>query len=203
MDKLVMSFGIASVIFLGIAFLMLLSALKNLFSRKLKVGRLWSNTLIFIVIVLLGVSSLYVMLFLKTFSLYTREDKIGSVYALKSGDSLLMAYKDYNRNRNYIFSLKGNEWMIEGYIMRWKLPLRFLGANSYYKVTGFSGRNIDTGKQGTVYSIAKVGKGWKLFMRNYKKIPFVEAVYGIAAFQYPDKDTFGIYINDTGFIIKK
>jgi len=37
------------------------------------------------------------------------------------------------------FELSGDQWMIEGYILRWKPFLRFLGAKPYYKVTRFSG----------------------------------------------------------------
>lgn len=40
-------------------------------------------------------------------------------------------------------------------------------------------------------------------LKNFKKIPFVDAAYGTAAFQYPSTDPYDIYINDTGFIIKK
>jgi len=45
---------------------------------------------------------------------------------------------------------------------------------------------------------------YAVFLKNADKIPFVDAAYGIAAFAYPDNTiTYTVYINDTGFIIRK
>ena len=203
MDKFIVSLGIVGVLFSLIALFMLISALINLFKMKLKMRRLGINSLLFLVVALIGLSSIYLTMFLRTFSLYTKEDKIGTVFAEKSGDSIKIYYNDMKNKRDYKFYLKGDEWMIEGYILRWNLPLRFLGAKSYYKVMRFSGRGEKANVKTTSYTLAKEGKGWEFILKNCKKIPFADAAYGIGAFQYPDKDTFEIYINDTGFIIRR
>jgi len=203
MDKFIISLVTIGVVFSLLALTMLISTFKNLFKMKLNIRRLWLNSLILLIVLLLGLSSMYLALFLRTFSLYTKEDKIGKVFAEKSGDSINIYYKDLKRDKEYEFYINGDEWMIEGYILRWNLPLRFLGAKSYYKVTRFSGRSEKVIDKTSSYSLSKEGEKWKFILNNSSKIPFADAAYGIGAFQYPGNDTFYIYINDTGFIIKR
>jgi hypothetical protein len=93
--------------------------------------------------------------------------------------------------------------MIEGHILRWSKNLRWLGAESYYCITRFSGRDIADAGRSSVFQIAPESGLWRFFLKNFEKIPFADAAYGIAAFQYPSRDTYYLYIDDTGFIIKK
>jgi hypothetical protein len=82
--------------------------------------------------------------------------------------------------------------------------VRWLGADAYYRVTRFSGR-WEESDAGTVsnYEIHQEEGMWRFLLRNAEKIPGVDTAYGIAAFQYPSPDTFYVYINDTGFILRR
>ena len=81
--------------------------------------------------------------------------------------------------------------------------MRWLGAGAYYRVTRFTGRWSDPAKQiVSVYQIEPETHLWRFLLKYGNRIPFIDAAYGIAAFQYPNKDTIDIYINDTGFILR-
>jgi hypothetical protein len=203
MDKFIMLTGIIGLLFLLIALLMIISIFENLIKRKIKVRAFPRNFIIFIIIVLLGSSFIYLSLFLKTFSIYTKEEQVGTIYATSNNKSIDISFYNEKEKKNYEFSIEGEQWMIEGYFMRWSLPLRLFGTPSYYKITRFSGRsnNPDSIKT-SYYQIHTEQTIWKYFLKHGEKIPFVDAAYGIATFQYPKNDTFYLYINDTGFILR-
>ena len=114
-----------------------------------------------------------------------------------------MYFVDEKKNAVHGFELTGDQWMIEGYFLRWGLPLRWLGARAHYRVTRFSSRWIKpNGKKPSLYPIYPEGKIWQFLLKHGKNIPGIEAAYGIAAFQYPQPDTIQIFINDTGFILR-
>ncbi|MBC7195315.1 MAG: hypothetical protein H5U37_06640, partial [Caldisericia bacterium] len=52
------------------------------------------------------------------------------------------------------------------------------------------------------YEINPKSEFWEFILKNYEKLPFIDTAYGIGAFQYP-QGNFEIYINDTGFILRK
>lgn len=108
-----------------------------------------------------------------------------------------------------IYLLKGNQWMIDGDILKWKPALNLLGFKTAYKITRILGRYLLAGEhsQGplTLYTInGGTGALWLFFHTYQRFFPFVEAVYGNAAYAFPDeKAVFGIYVTTSGFIIKK
>ena len=147
---------------------------------------------------------IYLSLFLQTFSRYTQEEKIGWVYAEGVNDTTRVTFFEQSENCMHFFNLTGDQWMIEGYFLRWSTALRWLGADAYYRITRFSSRweqAEDTFV--SIYQMHPEENLWKFLLKHAQSIPGVDAAYGIAAFQYPSPDTFYVYINDTGFILRK
>jgi outer membrane receptor protein involved in Fe transport len=117
---------------------------------------------------------------------------------------MYMHYVDQANARTYGFELSGDQWMIEGYILRWKPFLRFLGAKPYYKVTRFSGRwESPDSTHITNHQLWTEPGHWKWLLQHGQQFPLIDAVQGIAAFQYPDSGTYYVYITDPGFVLKK
>jgi hypothetical protein len=81
--------------------------------------------------------------------------------------------------------------------------LRWLGAESYYRVTRFSGR-FEEPKDEIIkyYIINPKNSFWEFILKNHDKIPLIDTAYGIGVYQYPGGN-YEIFINDTGFIIRK
>jgi hypothetical protein len=150
-----------------------------------------------------GLAFTSIALFLYTFARFSHEERIGYVYAEAHNDTLLMNFVNEKKDQNHVFNLIGEQWMIEGYILRWNTSLRWLGAGSYLCITRFTGRDTVPSTRSSAYQIAPESGLWRFLLKNCEKIPFVDAAYGIAAFQYPDKDMYHVLVNDTGFIIKK
>jgi|GEM_PF-605022 len=209
MDKFTFIIGIIGLVLFVIALIIIISAIANLIKRK-KVKKFFSSFIFFLIILAFATSFVCLSLFLQTFSRYIHEERIGWIYAEKVSSKppyhqqkMNITFVDEKNHGAYGFELSGNQWMVEGYFLRWRLLLRWLGVNPYYKVTRFSGRwEKAEGQIVSVYQLRPEEKLWRFLLKHVKKIPFVDAAYGIAAFQYPSPDTFYLYINDTGFILR-
>ncbi|MCK4595562.1 hypothetical protein KAT73_02180 [candidate division WOR-3 bacterium] len=204
MDKFTLTIGIIGLIFLFIGLVKFISAIVNTIKRKRRLKNFLTSFIVFLILLTLASSFIYLSLFLNTFSRYTHEERIGRIYTTKTDGKMILSFFDEKKDQSYVFDLSGDQWMVEGDILRWSLLLRWLGAGHYYRITRFTGRWEETKEntEYTVYQIHPDEKLWEYLLRYADKIPFVDAAYGIAAFQYPSNDTFYLYINDTGFILR-
>ena len=203
MDKFVTVIGIIGLVLLVVALIIIIDAFINLVKRRMRFGKFLSSIILFLILFGFGLAFTSLAFFLHTFSRYIQEDRIGRIYAERSGDNISMSFVNEKSNDIKFFELSGDQWMVEGYIMRWSLSLRWLGAGSYYRIARFSSRSLTEKDAKSIYEIAPENALWKFLLTHGEKIPFVDAAYGIAVFQYPSQDTFYLYINDTGFILKK
>jgi hypothetical protein len=95
--------------------------------------------------------------------------------------------------------------MAEAYLLRWSPLLRWMGAGAYYKMDRFEGRcESDSTRRISVHAIDPSHRGlWRWLLKHGGKIPLVDAAYGVAVFQYPSRQAFGLYISDSGLMVKQ
>jgi hypothetical protein len=204
MDRFVGVTGLIGLILFVIAVVILIHSIVKTVKRKRRITRFIYSLLASFVIFAIASSFIYLSLFLQTFSRYTHEEKIGWVYAEAVNDSTRVTFFQENTNRMHFFTLAGDQWMIDGYFLRWSTALRWLGADAYYRITRFSGRwEQAEARLTSIHQLHPEERLWKFLLKHAEKIPGVDTAYGIAAFQYPSTDTFYVYINDTGFILRK
>ena len=191
-------------IFLGICGIsVLIFIIRGLIKKKIRVWKVPTYLLTFLVFMAIGTALFATGLFLQTFARYTAEEHVGWVYADKDARSRInMEYYDSKSDSLHQFELYGDQWMIEAKFIRWDLYLRFLGKGAFYKIVRFSGRWEKEGPY-SFYNLDSSPGMWEYVMKYYETIPFIETAYGIGAFQYAMGDTFDVYINDTGFILRR
>lgn len=203
MDTFKIVLGLIGFALLFISIYFLISTFIKFIKRKESFKNLFTSFVTFLIVLLISIIFLLSFSLLQTFSRFSYEEKIGEVYATKNNDLINIIYTDLKNNKKYIFDLNGDQWMIEGEIIVFEKWLRWLGAESYYRVSRFSGRfEKNLNELPIVYEINKKSSFWEFILKNYEKLPFIDTAYGIGAFQYPGSN-FEIYINDTGFIIRK
>jgi len=206
MDKFAVSTGLIAAAIGLLALLILVYLIRLIVKKRAGAGRSFNLLLNIIVLVILSGAFLFLSLFVQTLSRYLHDQKIGTILARKEGPNINIQFADIKNKRDYKFDIDGDQWVIEGYIVRWNPLLRWLGAGSYYKIDRFSGRyeSDSIGLYPAKYSIDRSHRGlWKYMLKYGHKLLILDAAYGIAAFQYPGDEEFGLYINDSGFIIKK
>jgi hypothetical protein len=201
-DKFVIIVGIIGLILLAVSLVIIIYAFIDLIKKRTSPKKFISSCLLFVILFAFGLAFTNLALFLQTFNRYTYEERIGWIYTEKSGENIVVTFVNEKKNNIHFFKLTGEQWMVEGYFLRWSLWLRWLGAGAYYRVTRFSGRNMEPEKPSSAYQIEPEKAIWKFLLKYGEKLPFIDAAYGIGAFQYPKSDTFFLYINDTGFILR-
>ena len=203
MDKFALTTGFAGGLLLLIALAVFIHASVKAFKRKMKIRSFAISSIISLVVCILAISLLFFSLFIQTFSRYTIEELIGTVHATKSGENIKVRFTDVKRNTTHDFELSGDQWMIEGYILRWSPQMRWLGAGTYYRISRFRGRwEEPEGKTISDYLIQPEEKSWTYLLKHGEELPFVDSAYGVAAFQYPAPKLFYLYISESGFILK-
>ncbi|MDP3703168.1 MAG: hypothetical protein Q8R78_02115 [Candidatus Omnitrophota bacterium] len=106
-------------------------------------------------------------------------------------------------------SLRGDQWAISGGLVKWHPWLTSLGLASYHKPIRISGQFSDLDQQRaqppTVQALTPgTDWFWEALYRAAPSLPFVEAVYGSAAFVYVEPDVVQeIYVTPTGYLIKR
>lgn len=105
------------------------------------------------------------------------------------------------------FTLTGDQWAIEGNILKWKDWLNFAGLHTMYKLTRVRGRFVniqdEVSRSPSVYSLVEEEEEprWRWLYKYGHKLPFVTAVYGNTVFTYPSKETvYEIYVTTSGFM---
>ena len=203
MDRFIFLTGIIGFILFVIAIVVLIHSIVKTIKRERKITRFVYSILLSIVIFAFASSFIYLSLFLQTFSRYSGEERIGWVYAEAVNDSTRITFFQKDAERLHFFTLVGDQWMIDGYFLRWSTALRWLGADAYYRITRFSGRWVQgEDRMTSIYQLHPEEKIWRFLLKHAEKIPGVDTAYGIGVFQYPSPDTFHLYINDTGFILR-
>ena len=177
-------------------------------SRKIKVKLL--------AVALLGLSagSTVFCLTLNSYTAFTSEQLAATVKVEKKHGQLydmvvtLRQAKKGSLQGEETYLLKGNQWMVDGDILKWKPALNVMGLKTLYKITRVSGRSVYAQQQvqagQTMYTVNGGTDWFWFFLHRYQQFfPFVEAVYGNGAYAFGENKTFGVYVTTSGFIIKE
>ena len=108
------------------------------------------------------------------------------------------------------FFLRGDQWMIEGDIVKWDPWLNFLGLHTRYRLTRLRGRYMNTleevNAKKTIYSLVSQEENpfWQYLYEYGHRLPLVSTVYGNAAFQTSGEGRrYFIYVGTSGFIVRE
>ena len=153
--------------------------------------------------------------FLRAYHVFNIEEPVAEVFtqslpgAPNSKMSLLRFFCAQSRKTRYLF-VKGDQWMIEGDILKWNSWLNFLGLHTRYRLTRLRGRYVSTEAEvhqpQTVYSLVEYEDDplWRYLYQHGPQLPFVSTVYGNAAFQTSGENKrYLIYVGTSGFIVRE
>lgn len=192
------------------------SLIRRIFQRK-GVGLIQSFSLFALILIwiLLSAAGLFLASFIQPYRSFTNKELV-AVVRCKPSDNVtntmqmeLRLVKNGETEKEEAFMLKGDQWAIEGDILKWNDRLSFLGLHTMYRLTRVRGRYIDVQNEiqntPTVYSLVKDEgtSNWRWLYKYGYKLPFVTAAYGNTVFTYPSKeDTYEIYVTASGFMVQ-
>ena len=153
--------------------------------------------------------------FFQAYYAFNREEPVAKVTItpFPQGQKNLVTLELFEPKDNHEirhFEVSGDQWMLEGDILKWNKWINFLGIHTRYRLTRLRGRYIRTSdeqaKPTEIYSLVEIENHpiWGYLYRHGASLPFVSTVYGNAVFQNSEEaSTFLIYTTTSGFMARK
>jgi hypothetical protein len=196
-----------------------ISWLIRLFSKKKAGSPKLMSALRNLILILLWTAvfgmALFMGFFLQAYHAFTFERPVAELIIQpleenKTSRITLAQFHDSDSRIKGQYVIKGDQWMLEGDILKWDSWLNFLGLHTRYRLTRLRGRYLKTEdevqNQATIYSLVEKEDNtlWQYLYRYGQKFPFVSTVYGNAAFQNTDSARrFSIYVGASGFVVRE
>jgi len=172
--------------------------------------------LLILLAVALSAALLFLFAFIQSYTAFTHRHLAAMVYcapAEGTKDEMtlwLVTFETPNIGYLSHHRLRGQQWTIEGHILKWDDWLNFLGLTPMYKLTRVRGRYLraedESRKPATALSLVE-NEGdprWRWLYQHGARLPFVTGVYGNTVFTFPsDTRTFHIYVTTSGFMIEE
>ena len=157
-------------------------------------------------------TALFLGFFLRSYQVFTDEAPVAELVVEPGGTDRggRVTLVDFSRHTIRQYDVKGDQWMIEGDIVKWDNWLYLLGLKNRYRLTRLSGRYMRTAEevhqQRSIYALVKEEEHplWRYLYEYGQWFPLVDTVYGNAVFQsLGAKKQYKIYIGTSGFIARE
>jgi hypothetical protein len=156
---------------------------------------------------------LFLAAFVQSYSNFTKEEIVAIVTCEPEDDQVMLLtltpVKEGAVGEPQGFLVHGDQWAIEGNILRWDEWLNFAGLHTMFKLTRVTGRYLDPNeelaKKRTVHSLAteEEDASWRWLFEYGHNLRFVDSSYGNTVFTYPaDDKTFEIFVTTSGFSMR-
>jgi hypothetical protein len=165
------------------------------------------------VLMLIAISLLWLTFLMQTYLGLTADIKVARVHATSTQIPHLMSVevvlfdKDARQTSDNTYIVKGDEWMLQGDIIKFPTWLNIVGLHSGYKLTRLEGRydNSDLERHAE-HTVIDLNGGDDTFFKTVQAqawtSPVVEAAYGNAVFLAADGKTYDVFVSQTGLFAK-
>lgn len=173
------------------------------------------NLLFIIILVAVFGMLLFAGFFARAYHAFTFEEEVAEVQIEATGKEnssrvTLIQFLESDSQIVRTFLIYGDQWMLEGDILKWDNWLNFLGIHTRYRLTRIRGRYLKTedelNKQQTIYSLVENENHplWRYLYEFGPHLPFVSTVYGNAVFQTSDEEKrFVVTVSTSGFVARE
>ena len=158
---------------------------------------------------------LFAGFFFRAYRAFTLEEPVAEIIIehLATGEaSSITIIQDEQKGEPRVrrFDVAGDQWVLEGDILKWRSWLNFLGLHTRYRLTRLRSRYLEASdemtKPSTVYPLVENEDSplWKYLYKYGPRLPMVSTVYGNAVFQTSGEDAiYRVYVGTSGFIARK
>ncbi len=186
-------------------------AYRSKFGKKLRRRRFrWGRVTSGVILLLLASSILWMTLLVQTYVELTSDIKVATVHATTIANAphlmsveLTMFDQSGKTVSDKTYLVNGDEWMLEGDIIKFPPLLNILGLHSGYKITRLEGRydnpNLELHGPRTVVTLNGGDDGFfKTVQEATWLSPIVQGAYGNAVFLAADGKTYNVYVSQSG-----
>jgi hypothetical protein len=179
----------------------------------------WQHGLGGILLLFVAVSLLWMTFLVQSYLGLTGNIEVAQVHATKVANpvdsnipmmSVELTLFDQNGHTtsDQTYLVLGNEWMVQGDIIKFTDWLNVVGLHSGYKLTRLEGRYDDPNlERNAKHTVVELNGGDDGFFQHTKGdnwySGFVQAQYGNAVFQAADNGTYNVFVSQTGLYAVK
>ena len=174
----------------------------------------WGRAIGGIILVLLALSILWLALLIQTYLGLTGDVKVAQVRAHTIANlphemsvELILYDKNGHQSSDQTYAVNGDEWMLQGDMIKFPAWLNIVGLHSGYKLTRLEGRFDDPKLESNAkHVVITLNGGDDNFFKTVHDqrswtAPFVDAAYGNAVF-VPADGTYDVFVSQTGLWAK-
>jgi hypothetical protein len=188
---------------------LILSMILALGRRRFK----WGRGLGGIVLLVVGVSLLWLTFLVQSYMGLTGAIEVARVHAAMTQlpHEMSVELVLYNANgqptSDNTYIVLGDDWMLQGDIVKFPTWLNILGLHSGYKLTRLEGRYNDPHlERNAKHTVIVLNGGDGAFFKTVQEqawmSPVIEAAYGNGVFLQADGKTYNVYVSQTGLYAK-
>jgi len=158
---------------------------------------------------------LFAGFFFRAYRAFTLEEPVAKIiikHPVQGEASSITIIQDEQKGEPRIrrFDVAGDQWILEGDILKWRSWLNFLGLHTRYRLTRLRSRYVkasdEMAKPTSVHPLVENEDHplWKYLYKYGPRLPMVSTVYGNAVFQASGEDAiYHIFVGTSGFIARK
>ncbi|WP_196140938.1 hypothetical protein [Aliikangiella sp. G2MR2-5] len=177
--------------------------------RKLKLVSAFSRLFsLFVFTTVTGALSI-ILLGTQGYNALTREEKVARVIVTPVGQQSFHARLRFNDGTEQVFSLSGDELLIDAHILKWKSWTNILGLHTGYRLDRIAGRyraiNDEKSKERSVFAIQNTdGKGIAQWREDFSMLSaLLDVEHGSASFVAADKQTeYSLMVTTDGLLLR-
>ncbi|MFQ5769511.1 MAG: hypothetical protein ACE5HX_03175 [bacterium] len=156
---------------------------------------------------------LFLAAFIQSYQSFTKKELVAEVRCLPLEDrkgAMFLELTPVNAGQIQEarkFLLNGDQWALEGDILKWDDWVNFIGLHTMFKLTRVRGRYVnyqdEIRQPPSVYSLVEREDDpqWRWLFKYGHKLRFVSAVYGNTVYTYPSENNiYEIYVTTSGFM---
>ena len=174
----------------------------------------WGHGFGGLLLVALALSLLWLTFLVQTYLGLTSDIKVAQIHATKieglphtMSVEIVMYDQSSNPTSDHTYLVQGDEWMLQGDIIKFPAWLNILGLHSGYKLTRLEGRFDDPNlERNSQHTVIELNGGDDNFFKTVQQQawvnPMIEAAYGNAVFLGADGKTYNAYASQTGLYAK-
>ena len=194
-------------VFLVLGIVLLIKGVHRLWRRKMVRGSLQGLTgLLFISLAALAIS---IAMNLYTYHVFNQEQLVAEVRFEEIGPQYYRIYFSPADEAAQLLEMHGDEWQVDARILKWHGIANMLGMQTVYRLERISGRYRSVKQERearrSVHALAE-SKGldlWAWSRERQRGVPWVDAVYGSAAYMpMANRAQFKITVSHSGLIIR-
>jgi hypothetical protein len=205
MDKMIWV-KVAIIVFAALGVILFILGIQRVWRRRIAAGSL--EGLVGLLLLAIAAFMAAISINLYTYDRLTHESKIAEISFQEIGPQHFGAVVTL-KNKGEILNLRGDEWQIDARVLKWRGMAVLVGFDTLYRLDRLSGRYRDITQEETgphtVYSLGEEqGLDLWLIARRYARwIPWVDAVYGSAAYMpMVDGARYTISVGSTGLLAR-